>query len=176
VPALHRKAAAGVDLDQPAQAAGAPHVGAIELLRRAGAPQPSTGLRRFPARCTEFHTDPHDRPLERRDSIMQADRPPHRFAVCRKEPAEPRTPEIPKPATRAGRWASRWRVIRTSNAYVFRDPQQRLEGVPASKSENPLGTQNQEVIDSSLASTGDQTVHWSAPCSSSEAPSKEDCS
>jgi hypothetical protein len=35
-----------------------------------------------------------------------------------------------------GRWASRWRVIRTSNAYVFRDPQQRPEGVPASKSEN----------------------------------------
>ena len=38
-----------------------------------------------------------------------------------------------------GRWASRWRVIRTSNAYVFRDPQQRPEGVPASKSENPTG-------------------------------------
>ena len=50
-----------------------------------------------------------------------------------------------------GRWASRWRVIRTSNAYVFRDPQQRPAGVPASKSENPSGTQNQEVIDSSLA-------------------------
>ena len=29
-----------------------------------------------------------------------------------------------------GHWASRWRVIRTSNAYVFRDPQQRPEGVP----------------------------------------------
>jgi hypothetical protein len=44
-----------------------------------------------------------------------------------------------------GRWASRWRVIRTSNAYVFRDPQQRPEGVPASKSENRPGTQNQEI-------------------------------
>ena len=44
-----------------------------------------------------------------------------------------------------GRWASRWRVIRTSNAYVFRDPQQRSEGVPASKSENPAGTLNQEI-------------------------------
>ena len=44
-----------------------------------------------------------------------------------------------------GRWASRWRVIRTSNAYVFRDPQRRLEGVPASKSENPAGTLNQEI-------------------------------
>jgi hypothetical protein len=54
-----------------------------------------------------------------------------------------------------GRWASRWRVIRTSNAYVFRDPQQRPEGVPASKSENPSGTQNQEVTDSSRAPAGD---------------------
>ena len=45
-----------------------------------------------------------------------------------------------------GRWASRWRVIRTSNAYVFRDPQQRPEGVPASKSENRSGTQNQEIL------------------------------
>ena len=54
-----------------------------------------------------------------------------------------------------GHWASRWRVIRTSNAYVFRDPQQRPEGVPASKSENQIGTQNQEVIDSSLAPAGD---------------------
>jgi hypothetical protein len=44
-----------------------------------------------------------------------------------------------------GRWASRWRVIRTSNAYVFRDPQQPLAGVPASKSENPPGTPDQDV-------------------------------
>jgi hypothetical protein len=50
-----------------------------------------------------------------------------------------------------GHWASRWRVIRTSNAYVFRDPLQSPEGVPASKSENQIGTLNQEVIDSSLA-------------------------
>ena len=53
-----------------------------------------------------------------------------------------------------GHWASRWRVIRTSNAYVFRDPQQRPEGVPASKSENQIGTLNQEVLDSSLAPAG----------------------
>jgi hypothetical protein len=39
----------------------------------------------------------------------------------------------------------RWRVIRTSNAYVFRDPQQQFAGVSASKSENPTGTRNQEV-------------------------------
>ena len=32
-----------------------------------------------------------------------------------------------------GHWASRWRVIRTSNAYVFRDPLQRPAGVPASQ-------------------------------------------
>jgi hypothetical protein len=43
------------------------------------------------------------------------------------------------------RWASRWRVIRTSNAYVFRDPQRRPEGVPASTSENRPGTRNQEI-------------------------------
>jgi hypothetical protein len=53
-----------------------------------------------------------------------------------------------------GRWASRWRVIRTSNAYVFRDPQQRPEGVPASKSENPPGTQNQEILGPVLAPAG----------------------
>jgi hypothetical protein len=30
-----------------------------------------------------------------------------------------------------GRWASRWRVIRTSNAYVFHDPQPPLAGLLA---------------------------------------------
>jgi hypothetical protein len=44
-----------------------------------------------------------------------------------------------------GRWSNRWTVIRTSNAYVFRDPQQPLAGVLAAKSENPTGTQNQDV-------------------------------
>ena len=44
-----------------------------------------------------------------------------------------------------GRWVSRWQVIRTSNAYVFRDPLQRAEGLPACKSENPTGTLDQEV-------------------------------
>jgi hypothetical protein len=47
-----------------------------------------------------------------------------------------------------GRWASRWRVIRTSNAYVFDDPLQRPAGRPASKSENPGGTLNQEILPS----------------------------
>ena len=45
-----------------------------------------------------------------------------------------------------GQWASRWRVIRTSNAYVFRDPKPQLAGVPASKSENQSGTLDQEVL------------------------------
>jgi hypothetical protein len=42
-----------------------------------------------------------------------------------------------------GRVAWRWRVIRTSNAYVFRDP--------ASKSDQRTGTPNQEIQDTSLA-------------------------
>ena len=46
-----------------------------------------------------------------------------------------------------GQWASRWRVIRTSNAYVFRDPLQGSGSRPASKSENPSGTGNQDVFD-----------------------------
>ena len=50
-----------------------------------------------------------------------------------------------------GRIASRWRVIRTSNAYAFRDPQQRLEGVAASKSENRPGTLYQEFLSSTSA-------------------------
>jgi hypothetical protein len=37
-----------------------------------------------------------------------------------------------------GRWVNRWRVIRTSNAYAFRDP-------AASESENRGGTRNQDV-------------------------------
>jgi hypothetical protein len=51
-----------------------------------------------------------------------------------------------------GKWASRWRVIRTSNAYVFCDPQRRPAGVPASKSENPAGTLNQEIQSLTAAS------------------------
>ena len=46
-----------------------------------------------------------------------------------------------------GQWASRWQVIRTSNAYVFSDPKPQLAGVSACKSENPTGTQNQEILD-----------------------------
>jgi hypothetical protein len=46
-----------------------------------------------------------------------------------------------------GQDAWRWRVIRTSNAYVFRDPKPQLAGVLASKSENPTGTQDQDILD-----------------------------
>jgi len=45
-----------------------------------------------------------------------------------------------------GREGWRWRVIRTSNAYVFCNPLQHAGGAPASKSENPTGTPNQEKI------------------------------
>ena len=45
-----------------------------------------------------------------------------------------------------GRWANRWTVIRTSNAYVFCDPQRQLLGVSVAKSENRLGTPDQEVL------------------------------
>jgi hypothetical protein len=44
-----------------------------------------------------------------------------------------------------GQWASRWGVIRTSNAYVFSDPKPQLAGAFACKSENPPRTQNQEL-------------------------------
>jgi hypothetical protein len=50
-----------------------------------------------------------------------------------------------------GREAWRWRVIRTSNAYAFRDPQAAVSSRFASKSENPPGTQNQELNPSVLA-------------------------
>ena len=46
-----------------------------------------------------------------------------------------------------GRTVWRWRVIRTSNAYVFRDPQAVNSRDVPSKSENRAGTQNQDVLD-----------------------------
>jgi hypothetical protein len=54
-----------------------------------------------------------------------------------------------------GQWASRWQVIRTSNAYVFRDPQSGLGGRFSSKSENRSGTQNQEILVPVLAPAHD---------------------
>ena len=61
-----------------------------------------------------------------------------------------------------GRWASRWRVIRTSNAYVFRDPGPRVAGVPASKSGNRSETQNQRFL--YLHPWRTQTARWSVRC------------
>jgi Helix-turn-helix domain len=49
----------------------------------------------------------------------------------------------------------RWRVIRTSNAYVFRDPKAVVSGGFSSKSENPTGTLNQDVLDPVLVQPGD---------------------
>jgi hypothetical protein len=46
-----------------------------------------------------------------------------------------------------GRATWRWRTIRTSNTYIFRDPKPQLAGVPASKSEIPTGTQDQDILD-----------------------------
>jgi hypothetical protein len=50
-----------------------------------------------------------------------------------------------------GREGWRWRVIRTSNCYQFRDPQAQLAGVPASRSDQRTGTQDQEISTPSLA-------------------------
>jgi hypothetical protein len=50
-----------------------------------------------------------------------------------------------------GREGWRWRVIRTSNCYQFRDPQAVNSRLVPSKSENRTGTQNQEVQDTSAA-------------------------
>ena len=48
-----------------------------------------------------------------------------------------------------GAWATRWRIVRTSNAYLFRDPlpcaAPRESWAGASTSENPTGTQNQKI-------------------------------
>jgi hypothetical protein len=44
-----------------------------------------------------------------------------------------------------GRLALRWRTIRTSNAYVFRDPLPCAYSGQSSKSENPPRTQNQDL-------------------------------
>lgn len=44
-----------------------------------------------------------------------------------------------------GKWVLRWRTIRTSNAYVFRDPLPCAERHDPSKSENPSGTLNQDI-------------------------------
>jgi hypothetical protein len=54
-----------------------------------------------------------------------------------------------------GRNGWRWRVIRTSNAYVFRDPKATVSGRFSSKSENRTGTLDQEILKPSLAPARD---------------------
>ena len=44
-----------------------------------------------------------------------------------------------------GQWTTHQRVVRTSNAYLFRDPLPCAEGRSAAKSENSPGTQNQDI-------------------------------
>jgi hypothetical protein len=44
-----------------------------------------------------------------------------------------------------GRSGWQWRVVRTSNAYQFRDPGQQLQGLPISKSDQRTGTPGQEA-------------------------------
>jgi hypothetical protein len=46
-----------------------------------------------------------------------------------------------------GRISWRWRVIRTSNAYSFSDPKAAGSSAFSSKSENPTGTQDQDILD-----------------------------
>ena len=48
---------------------------------------------------TPIHSDPA---LERRDSVMQADRPPCRFAVCRRSLPNPEPQKCQSPPMRAG--------------------------------------------------------------------------
>jgi Helix-turn-helix domain len=48
----------------------------------------------------------------------------------------------------------RWRVLRTSNAYHFRDPSPSADRPNSSKSEKPTGTANQEFISSLWAAAG----------------------
>lgn len=50
-----------------------------------------------------------------------------------------------------GHWVSRWRVVRTSNAYAFRDPKAPAHRPGASKSEFRTGTMNQASINTLVA-------------------------
>ena len=45
-----------------------------------------------------------------------------------------------------GRWSQRWTVIRTSNAYVFRDPKAAETAGFSAECKNPPGTPNQESL------------------------------
>jgi hypothetical protein len=62
-------------------------------------PRLSRDIRWHPHRIPTLHSDP---PLERRDSIMQAGRPPWRFAVCRRSLPNPEPQTCQSPPVRAG--------------------------------------------------------------------------
>jgi Helix-turn-helix domain len=60
-----------------------------------------------------------------------------------------------------GGW--RWRVIRTSNSYIFSGPRATdRRGIP-SKSENPAGTQDKRFLILYSSRALHLTAHWSAP-------------
>ena len=44
-----------------------------------------------------------------------------------------------------GKYRTSWRLVRTSNAYVFRDPLPCSDHAGSSKSENPSGTLNPDI-------------------------------
>lgn len=53
--------------------------------------------------------------------------------------------ELVREADIFGHWVQRWRIVRRSNAYLFRDPLPCAEGRGASKCKNPSGTLNPEI-------------------------------
>ncbi len=62
-----------------------------------------------------------------------------------------------------GKWATHWRIVRTSNAYLFRDPLPCAVGRPdrlgEPKSENPPGTLNQDIsVSKNAADTAADTL------------------
>jgi hypothetical protein len=61
-----------------------------------------------------------------------------------------------------GQWTWRWRVIRTSNAYTFRDPKPGASAPVSSKAENPAGTAYQGFLDSKTSLAGDLEARDSA--------------
>ena len=76
-----------------------------------------------------------------------------------------------------GHWASRWRVIRTSpmpTCSAIRSSVPRAFRLPSPKIRSEHRIKRLLILHWHRQAT--RTAHWSAPCSSSAAPSKEDCS
>ena len=83
------------------------------------------------ARCCRSMVAPALRALERTGIFSVQNR------ITRRQ-----TPELDL----FGRWVTRWRVVRTSNAYAFRDPLRAPSGLPASKADNQPGTPQQGTL------------------------------